>query len=475
MKKSILFLSAVMAIGMILPNRSPLQAMENYKNARIKEIPVAMQCWTFRKFTFEETLAKVNELGIKYLEAYPGQPLSKSMPGAVFDHNMSLSQIKWVKDQLKKHGITLVSYGVVGFANTEEATKKVFDFAKRMGIRTIMTEPKDDDFSLLDKMVKKYDIRIAIHNHPVPSKYAHPETVLMRIAGYDERIGSCADTGHWMRSGVNPVEALFALRGRIWNVHLKDLNEFGNKQAYDVPFGSGKANIHDILAELSRQNYSGFLAIEHERKEDAMNPVPPIRKGLEYIKSITYYKGYQQILKSWNGRFNKHGWNHYGPGYFILDQKTGILKSQGGMGLFWFSEKKFKDFVLELDFKCSKITTNSGVFLRVPQMPVSDDYIHHSFEIQIDDNSKGIHRTAAVYDAEAPKTDAQKATGQWNHYKITFKGSNIKVELNGQLVVDWNAEPRGKIRDFAREGYIGLQNHDSRSPVYFRNIYVKEL
>ena len=120
MKISIFLLSAVMAISMVLPNRSPLSAMENYKDARIKEIPISMQCWTFRKFTFEETLAKVNELGIKYLEAYPGQLLSKSMPSAIFDHNMSLSQIKWVKNQLKKHGITLVSYGVVGFANTKE-------------------------------------------------------------------------------------------------------------------------------------------------------------------------------------------------------------------------------------------------------------------------------------------------------------------------------------------------------------------
>jgi hypothetical protein len=145
------------------------------------------------------------------------------------------------------------------------------------------------------------------------------------------------------------------------------------------------------------------------------------------------------------------------------------------MGLFWFSEKKYKDFVLELDYKCSELFTNSGVFIRVPEVPTSDDYIYHSFEIQIDDRSKDVHHTGAAYDAEAPKINAEKETGEWNHFKISFIGKNIKVEVNGKLVVDWIAEPRGKIKNFAEEGYIGLQNHDSRSPVYFRNIYIKEL
>jgi hypothetical protein len=131
--------------------------------------------------------------------------------------------------------------------------------------------------------------------------------------------------------------------------------------------------------------------------------------------------------------------------------------------------------VLELDFMCTDRTTNSGVFLRVPGVPSSDDYIYHSFEIQINDAGEGIHRTGAVYDAEAPSELASLPPGQWNHFKITFRGKRIEVEVNGKQVVGWEAEPRGKVRDFAMRGYIGLQNHDDQSPVYFRNIYVKEL
>ncbi len=446
-----------------------------YEGVRIKKFPFAVQCWTFRKFSFFEALHKIRELGIEFVQPYPGQMLDNDDPDLRFDHNLPEDQIERIKQRLKEMGLRLVSYGVVNFENNEESMGKVFEFARTLGIRTIVTEPSYDEFSLIEKMSKKYRINVAIHNHPTPSKYARPETVIYRVDGLDSSIGACADTGHWMRSGVNPVEALRALNGRIQDVHLKDLNEFGDKDAYDVPFGQGKANVLDILAELTLQDYAGYISIEHEKKEDIDNPSLAIQKGLEYIKSITYYEGYEQILKQSLAGYSKQGWNHYGPGYFVLDGEAGVLMGQGGMGLFWYSAKKYKDFILELDYKCADRFTNSGIFLRVPEMVVSDDYIYHSFEIQIDDASQGIHKTGAAYDAEAPRGDAARPSGEWNHYKISFIESRIRVELNDVLVLDWEAEPRGKVRDFAQEGYIGLQNHDSRSPVYFKNIYVKEI
>jgi hypothetical protein len=182
-----------------------------------------------------------------------------------------------------------------------------------------------------------------------------------------------------------------------------------------------------------------------------------------------------QILRSHDGRYSKHGWNHYGPGYFELDAEAGILKSHGGMGLFWYAAREYGDFVLELEFMSSDGATNSGVFVRVPGVPVSDDYIYHSFEIQIDEAGEGIHQTGAVYDAEAPTEQTSNPPGEWNQLKMTMQGNHIVVELNGTLVVDWEMEPRGKVEDLAPRGYIGLQNHDDRSPVYFRNIYATAL
>lgn len=187
-------------------------------------------------------------------------------------------------------------------------------------------------------------------------------------------------------------------------------------------------------------------------------------------------QGYERILRQWrNGTFSKAGWNHYGPGYFELDAETGVLTSHGGMGLFWYAAEEYGDFVLELDFMTEVDTANSGVFVRVPGTPSSDDYIYHSWEIQIHDLSEGIHQTGAVYDAEGPTKLASKGPGEWNHFKITFVGDHITVEVNGETVVDWDAEPRGKVEDFAARGHVGLQNHDRDTHTFFRNIFVKRL
>jgi hypothetical protein len=173
--------------------------------------------------------------------------------------------------------------------------------------------------------------------------------------------------------------------------------------------------------------------------------------------------------------FDERGWNHYGPGHFTLDHETGILTSHGGMGLLWYAAEMFEDFTLRVEFMTSVPESNSGIFLRVPSVPISDDYIYHSFEVQIDAAAaEGIHRTGGVYDAEAPSEDRAKAPGEWSDMEISFVGDRITVELNGAQVVDWAAEPRGKIEDFAARGYIGLQNHLASS-VYFRNIRVKKL
>ncbi len=448
----------------------------DYAAVRIKKFPVAVEGWTYRKYTFFETVDKLKALGLSLLQAYPGQPLGNGDPKAVFGEGMPEADLKAAQAKLREAGVTVFAYGVVDLGTTEASMRKVFDFARRVGIRTVVCEPQDEAFPLLDKLLEEYDLRAAIHNHPQPAKYAFPTTTLDHLKGRSERIGVCADTGHWMREGLNPVECLRLLKGRILDMHLKDRTAFGKgAAAKDVAWGSGRAGVRDILAELTLQDYAGALTMEYENEEEVLTPEPAIRKSVEFVKGVTYYEVYQQLLGRSDGRYEKHGWNHYGPGHFELDPKTGVLKSQGGMGLLWYSARKYRDFVLELDFKCSRKDTNSGVFLRVPAVPASDDYIYHSLEIQIFDAGEGIHATGAAYDAEAPKLTASRPAGEWNHYKITFQGKHLTVELNGRLVLDWQAVPRGKVADIAAEGYVGLQNHDSLSPVYFRDIFIKEL
>ena len=463
------------AIRHISPELQKAVASTDYAAVRIKKFPLASEAWTFRKFTFAETLQKLKELGVGAVEAFPGQALAAEFPGARFDENMTDEQAAFVRDALKKAGVTLYGYGVCDIGTTEASMRKMFDFARRMGIRILVCEPADDDFTLLEKLVKEYNIKIAIHNHPAPAKYNLPETVFSHVDGKDPRIGSCADSGHWMRGLNDPREAFKLLQYRILDVHLKDRSDFGTaKGVDDVAWGSGQGFVRDLLAELTLQDYDGYLTMEYENEKEVGDPMPAFRKSIDFVKSVTYYWDYDQILRRSGGVYEKHGWNHYGPGYFECDPKTGVLKGQGGMGLLWYG-KKVRDFVLECDFKCSTPTTNSGLFIRVPSVPVSDDYIYHSIEIQIDDTSTGIHHTGAAYDIEAPTALASKPAGEWNHFRIEFKGMHLKVELNGRAVLDWDAHPGGKVRDLAPEGYIGLQNHDSTSPPYFRNIYLKEI
>lgn len=201
------------------------------------------------------------------------------------------------------------------------------------------------------------------------------------------------------------------------------------------------------------------------------------------------------IKKGDNGKYNKHGWNHYGPGYFSLDRDTGVLKSHDGMGLSWFGEQMFGDFVLELEFMVDDVTTNSGIFIRIPYVPVSNQYINDCFEIQIYDaaldaskkhvlhegakttgaDNPALHVTGAIYDAKPPSKFPSKPVGEWNKYKITLKGLNYRIELNGVLVNEWEVRPSGKVATHWPKGYIGLQNHDATSSVYFRNIRVMPL
>jgi len=459
----------------ISPDLQKRVAETNYAAVRIKSFPIASEAWTFRRFTFFETVAKLKELGVTGVEAFPGQALGAEFPGARFDENMTPEQMAKTKEVLKAAGVTLYGYGVTDIGKTEASMRKVFDFARKMGIQVVVCEPADDDFTLLEKMVDEYDIVIAIHNHPAPAKYNLPETVYDHVKGKDPRIGSCADSGHWMRGMNDPREAFKLLEGRILDVHLKDRNDFGTaKGTDDVPWGAGKGTIRDLLAELTLQDYDGWLTMEYENEAEVGDPMPAFRKSIDFVKSVTYYEGFEQIFRRSGGRYEKHGWNHYGPGYFVVDEKTGVLKGQGGMGLLWF-KKKVKDFILEAEFMCSTPTTNSGIFLRIPEVPLSDDYIYHAIEIQIDDASKGIHHTGAAYDIEAPRIEASLPTGQWNHIRIEFRGMHLKVVLNGKTVLDWEAKPGGKVRDLAPEGYFGFQNHDSVSPPFFRNIYLKIL
>ncbi|MDW0151033.1 MAG: DUF1080 domain-containing protein [Nitrososphaeraceae archaeon] len=174
------------------------------------------------------------------------------------------------------------------------------------------------------------------------------------------------------------------------------------------------------------------------------------------------------------------GWKMAGKGNFIIIEREKALLTHGGMGLLWYYKKNFKDFILTLEWKVSNISDNSGVFVRFPN-PSTDPNIaiEYGYEIQIDDigspDGKPIHRTGASYNYKGPSSTKTKssskqlAVGRWNTFEIIVIQQSYSVTLNKEKVVT------NFIGNRSLEGFIGLQNHDDRSKVYFRNIMIKEL
>lgn len=239
--------------------------------------------YTFRLFTFEEALQKADSLGLKYIEMATTQKIGGGIEGSI-SYTMDKATQKAVLNMVKEHGIKILSYGVVTPKEDSE-WEKVFVFAKNMGIKTILTEPPKEKLDMVENLANKYKINVAIHNHPKPTPYWSPEIVLEALNGRSKRLGACADTGHWLRSGLDPVECVKQLEGKIIEFHFKDLNVKAPKGAHDVVWGTGIANVKGIMQEMKRQNYKGAITIEYEY--NWKNSVPEIRESLKNFRSIT--------------------------------------------------------------------------------------------------------------------------------------------------------------------------------------------
>ena len=218
---------AIRCCGVIRPGR-PI-AVPAAPHAEKLGWRLGCQAYSFNQYTFWEAIDKTASLGLRYIEAYPGQQLSAEKSQVKVDEDTTPEVRREIKKKLADAGVKLVNYGVCGLSKNEAASRKTFEFAKDMGIETIVSEPEFDAFDTIEKLCDEYQINVALHNHPQPSKYWNPDTVLEQCQGRSKRIGACADTGHWMRSGLNPVEQLKKLEGRIISFHFKDLNQTGGE------------------------------------------------------------------------------------------------------------------------------------------------------------------------------------------------------------------------------------------------------
>ncbi len=232
-----------------------------------KDWKLSIQLWTFHQYSFYQAIEKADTLGLKYVEAYPGQKIGPGIPG-----NFSYTLSKPDRDILKKYlldkNIKVVALGVVDreYYNSGNL-EKFFEFAKYMGITFLTAEPEWADLNEFNRLAEKYKVKVGLHCHPRPSShYWNPDSLLYAMRGR-KNIGAWPDVAHWTRSGVDAVKALKKMQGKLWGLHFKDVVSFNDTKARDTLFGKGAVNLSAVITELKRQKFKGVISMEYEAND----------------------------------------------------------------------------------------------------------------------------------------------------------------------------------------------------------------
>lgn len=233
-------------------------------DSRFGPFRVGIQSYSLRGYNFEEALEKTQKLGLHFWEAFQ----------AHIGANLSATQIQEVKDRLKKADVRLVAWGVQGFGPNETENRRIFEFAKTMGLEMITADPSKEALPILDKLVTEYRINIAIHNHGPGSRYDKMADVQAALKDHHERIGVCIDTGHALRSGEDPVEWIKTFGKRVYGLHLKDVKD----RRIFTEIGKGDLDTVGVFKALKTLKFKGLVALEYE--EHPENPIAYIDECL---------------------------------------------------------------------------------------------------------------------------------------------------------------------------------------------------
>jgi inosose dehydratase len=234
--------------------------------ASANNLNLGLQLYSLRTYKVDEALKHARDLGFTFVEFYSGMYPLDADAAAIAAMNKKLADL----------GLTISAHGVNRFTNDAGANRKIFEFAKAAGIRTLGADPDPDSFASLDELVKEFDVRVAIHNHGPTHRYNKAIDVLQAVEKYDARIGACADLGHYLRSGERPVEVIRLLKGRLYGIHLKDFAEMQDKTK-GVILGKGHINVPAVMGALVAADFpaDGALSIEYE--ENPQSPLADIK------------------------------------------------------------------------------------------------------------------------------------------------------------------------------------------------------
>lgn len=240
-------------------------------------LKIGVATYTFREWPIEETIKGIQRVGVKYISI-------KNVKNHI-DLSHTPEERKQRAKMFRDAGLVPMSVGNVSMRGTEEEIRRGFEYAKDVGVPTIVCAPRRDAIPLLDKLVKEFDIKLAIHNHGPEDKgyFPSPYDAMELISKYDKRIGLCIDVGHTARAGVDPAESIIKCKERLYDVHLKDISALGNRNT-PIEGGRGILNLTAILKALRKINYQGLAGYEYEK--DGKDPLAGLAETIGYTKGL---------------------------------------------------------------------------------------------------------------------------------------------------------------------------------------------
>jgi sugar phosphate isomerase/epimerase len=246
-------------------------------------VKLGMASYTFREFSRAQLIGFMKDLDLSELNCKDAKDHLPMDPAA---------EAQAVADY-KSAGIRLHAAGNISLAtDSDDVMRGKFEYLKRAGIPVMVAgDPAPDALPRVEKFVKEYDIRLAIHNHgPEDKVWPSPLDVLKDVRNLDARMGCCIDVGHTVRAGTDVVEAIHAVGPRLFNMHMKDLTDFHDK-ASQVAVGDGKMPVHAIFEALVAMRYPGFVDLEYEVHAD--DPMPGVTKSFAYMRGVLSGMGYR--------------------------------------------------------------------------------------------------------------------------------------------------------------------------------------
>ncbi len=239
------------------------------------DFKLGVASYSFRKFTRAQAIQMTKQLGTPYLNIKDAHLKMDSTP----------AEIEAAKQEFKNAGIVLTGVGTIYFKSPDEADiRGKFEYAKKLGVPLIVAGPTTETLPKLEKFVKEYDIKIAVHNHGPEDKYfPTPQSVLKMVKDMDPRIGCCVDIGHTERAGVNLIDTLAEVGPRLLDMHAKDLSNLSEKES-QVAVGEGRIPFGQLFLQLIKMKYDGCVNLEYEINAD--NPMPGMQRSFSYMRGV---------------------------------------------------------------------------------------------------------------------------------------------------------------------------------------------